>query len=87
MPTYSATEKVTAAGIAASGRSVAQDVYPIVFYQHEPQIGFLWAARVLGFDAHHAGHPARYHEARGPERCCPASAASSITAPCMSHHI
>ncbi|KAK5045825.1 hypothetical protein LTR84_008918 [Exophiala bonariae] len=49
MPQYFTTRKVIATGIAASGSAIAGVIYPIVFYRLQPQIGFPWTTRVLGF--------------------------------------
>ncbi|KAF7590818.1 hypothetical protein BBP40_002340 [Aspergillus hancockii] len=40
-----------AIAIAASGSSFGGVIYPIVFRQLQPQIGFSWATRALGFIA------------------------------------
>ncbi|KAI9730843.1 MAG: hypothetical protein M1834_005561 [Cirrosporium novae-zelandiae] len=47
--TYFSTKKSFATGIAASGSSLGGIIYPIVFYKLQPQIGFGWAVRVMGF--------------------------------------
>ncbi|MCJ1367598.1 hypothetical protein MMC16_006732 [Acarospora aff. strigata] len=49
LPQYFTTKKAFANGIAASGSSLGGIIYPIVFQRLEPQIGFAWATRVLGF--------------------------------------
>ncbi|RMD39161.1 hypothetical protein DV735_g5968, partial [Chaetothyriales sp. CBS 134920] len=49
LPQYFTTKKALANGIAAAGSSVGGVVYPIVFRELLPQIGFGWATRVLGF--------------------------------------
>lgn len=49
LPQYFTTHKALANGIAASGSSLGGVIYPIVFRQLYPQIGFPWATRVLGF--------------------------------------
>ncbi|THY34941.1 MFS general substrate transporter [Aureobasidium pullulans] len=51
VPSYFTTKKAFAMGIAASGSSLGGVIYPIVFHRLEPQIGFEWATRVLGFIA------------------------------------
>ncbi|MCJ1386091.1 hypothetical protein MMC17_009216 [Xylographa soralifera] len=51
IPQYFSTRKALATGIAASGSSLGGIIYPIVFYKLQPQIGFAWATRVLGFIA------------------------------------
>ena len=48
IPTYFSTKKALAQGIAASGSAVGGVIYPIVFRQLQPLIGFAWATRVLG---------------------------------------
>ncbi|KAM3084419.1 hypothetical protein ACMFMG_001476 [Clarireedia jacksonii] len=49
--TYFSTKKAFAMGIAASGSSLGGVIYPIVFHNLQPSIGFGWATRVLGFIA------------------------------------
>lgn len=49
LPQYFSTRKALANGIAASGSSLGGVIYPIVFRQLYPRIGFPWATRVLGF--------------------------------------
>lgn len=49
LPQYFSSHKALANGIAASGSSLGGVIYPIVFRQLYPQIGFAWATRVLGF--------------------------------------
>lgn len=49
LPQYFSTRKALANGIAASGSSLGGVIYPIVFRQLYPRIGFAWSARVLGF--------------------------------------
>jgi MFS family permease len=49
--TYFTTRRALAIGIVASGGSIGSVIYPIVFYRLQPQIGFPWATRVLGFIA------------------------------------
>jgi MFS family permease len=51
LPQYFTTHKALANGIAASGSSFGGIIYPIVFRQLYPRIGFQWATRVLGFIA------------------------------------
>ena len=51
LSTYFSTKLATATGIAASGSSIGGMLYPIIFYKLQPQIGFAWATRVLGFIA------------------------------------
>lgn len=47
--TYFSTRKALATGLSVSGSSVAGVIYPIVFSQLQPKIGFPWAARVIAF--------------------------------------
>ncbi|KKA20232.1 hypothetical protein T310_5738 [Rasamsonia emersonii CBS 393.64] len=55
LPTYFSTKKAFAQGLAASGsslaliRSAGGVIYPIVFRELQPRIGFRWATRVIGF--------------------------------------
>ena len=49
LPQYFTTHKALANGIAASGSSFGGVIFPIVFRQLYPKIGFAWATRVLGF--------------------------------------
>ncbi|KAH8817085.1 major facilitator superfamily domain-containing protein [Xylogone sp. PMI_703] len=46
---YFDTKKALAMGIAASGSSLGGVIYPIIFHRLQPQIGFGWTTRVLGF--------------------------------------
>ncbi|OCK86333.1 MFS general substrate transporter [Lepidopterella palustris CBS 459.81] len=56
LSTYFTTRIATATGIAAAGssfdgliRSPGGVIYPIVFHQLQPKIGFAWTTRVIGF--------------------------------------
>jgi MFS family permease len=49
LPQYFSTRKALATGLAASGSGLGGVIYPIVFRQLYPRIGFPWATRVLGF--------------------------------------
>jgi MFS family permease len=49
LPQYFTTRKALVNGIAASGSSLGGVIYPIVFRQLYPRIGFPWATRVLAF--------------------------------------
>jgi MFS family permease len=49
LPQYFTTHKALANGIAASGSSIGGVIYPIVFRQLYPRIGFHWTVRVMGF--------------------------------------
>lgn len=47
--TYFSTRKAFATGIAASGSSLGGVIYPIIFHNLQPKIGFGWTTRALGF--------------------------------------
>ena len=49
LPTYFSTKKAFAQGIAASGSSLGGVIYPIIFRQLQPSVGFGWATRVIAF--------------------------------------
>jgi len=49
LSTYFSTRIGLAIGIAASGSSFGGVIYPIVFHNLLPKIGFAWTTRVLGF--------------------------------------
>lgn len=49
LPQYFTTKKALATGLAASGSSLGGVIYPIVFRQLQPKVGFGWATRTLGF--------------------------------------
>ncbi|KAF2660427.1 MFS general substrate transporter [Lophiostoma macrostomum CBS 122681] len=49
LSTYFTTKIALAVGVAASGSSLGGVIYPIVFHNLLPQIGFAWTTRVLGF--------------------------------------
>ncbi|GIJ84878.1 hypothetical protein Asppvi_003729 [Aspergillus pseudoviridinutans] len=49
IPQYFSSRRAVATAVAASGSSLGGVVYPIVFRQLQPHIGFQWATRVLGF--------------------------------------
>ena len=49
LSTYFNTRLAFAVGMAASGSSLGGVIYPIVFHRLQPQIGFGWTTRVLGF--------------------------------------
>ncbi|KAI0920318.1 hypothetical protein AcW1_002092 [Taiwanofungus camphoratus] len=49
--TYFTKKRSFATGIAASGSSLGGIIYPAVFHQLQPRIGFGWATRVVGFIA------------------------------------
>lgn len=47
--TYFSKKRALATGITAAGGSIGSVIYPIVFRQLQPKIGFGWATRVIGF--------------------------------------
>jgi MFS family permease len=47
--TYFSTKRALATGIAAAGGSIGSVIYPIVFRNLQPKVGFAWATRVIGF--------------------------------------
>ncbi|KAG0651361.1 Aspyridones efflux apdF [Hyphodiscus hymeniophilus] len=47
LPQYFSTRKALATGLAASGSSLGGIIFPIVFRQLEPAIGFGWTTRLL----------------------------------------
>ncbi|KAI5304047.1 hypothetical protein KEM56_006913 [Ascosphaera pollenicola] len=49
LPQYFSTRRVLATGIAVSGASFGGVIYPIMFRQLEPKIGFGWTCRIMGF--------------------------------------
>lgn len=49
IPQYFSSRKAIATGIAASGSSFGGVLYPIIFRQLQPRIGFAWTTRILGF--------------------------------------
>ncbi|MCJ1423973.1 hypothetical protein MMC29_001860 [Sticta canariensis] len=49
LPQYFSTRKVFATAIATSGSSLGGVIYPIIFQQLQPKIGFSWATRCIGF--------------------------------------
>ncbi|KAH1449267.1 hypothetical protein KXX13_004684 [Aspergillus fumigatus] len=49
IPQYFSSRKAIATAVAASGSTLGGVLYPIMFRQLQPQTGFGWAARVLGF--------------------------------------
>lgn len=51
IPQYFTTKRAFATGVAASGSSIGGVIYPIVFHKLQPQIGFAWATRIIGFIA------------------------------------
>lgn len=49
--TYFTTKRALATGITAAGGSIGSVIYPVVFHKLQPQIGFAWATRIIGFIA------------------------------------
>jgi MFS family permease len=49
--TYFTTKRALAIGITASGGSVGSVIYPVIFHRLQPDLGFAWATRVIGFVA------------------------------------
>ncbi len=51
VPMYFTSKKSVAMGIAASGSSLGGVLYPIIFRQLQPNIGYPWTIRSIGFIA------------------------------------
>ncbi|PYH75146.1 putative MFS monocarboxylate transporter [Aspergillus vadensis CBS 113365] len=51
IPKYFSSRRPIAIALAASGSSLGGVLYPIIFRQLQPRIGFGWATRTLGFIA------------------------------------
>lgn len=49
LPQYFSTRRVFATAIATSGSSLGGVIYPVLFQQLHPKIGFPWATRCIGF--------------------------------------
>ncbi|TVY47008.1 Aspyridones efflux protein [Lachnellula occidentalis] len=49
--TYFTTKRALTMGITAAGGSIGSVIYPVVFHKLQPQIGFAWATRIIGFIA------------------------------------
>ncbi|TVY13218.1 Aspyridones efflux protein apdF [Lachnellula arida] len=49
MPQYFTKRRAFATGIGAAGSSLGGVIYPIVFHELQPRIGFGWATRVIAF--------------------------------------
>ncbi|KAF2747427.1 MFS general substrate transporter [Sporormia fimetaria CBS 119925] len=49
LSSYFTTRIATAVGLAASGSSIGGLIYPIVFQELLPKLGFPWTVRVIGF--------------------------------------
>lgn len=49
LSTYFTTKIATAMGLAAAGSSIGGVLYPILFRNLVPAVGFPWATRILGF--------------------------------------
>ncbi|KAG9235071.1 MFS monocarboxylate transporter-like protein [Amylocarpus encephaloides] len=48
LPSYFSKNRALAMGIGASGSAIGGIVFPIMFYQLQPQIGFAWTTRIMG---------------------------------------
>ena len=51
LPSYFSKKRALAMGLAASGSSLGGVLYPIIFSQIQPNVGFGWTVRVIGFIA------------------------------------
>lgn len=51
LPSYFSKKRALAMGLAASGSSLGGVLYPIIFSQLQPKVGFGWAVRVIGLIA------------------------------------
>lgn len=51
LPSYFSKKRALVMGLAASGSSLGGVIYPIIFAQLQPTIGFGWTVRVIGFIA------------------------------------
>ncbi|KZT02251.1 MFS general substrate transporter [Laetiporus sulphureus 93-53] len=51
LATYFKKKRSFATGLATSGSSIGGVIYPTVFHQLQPKIGFGWATRIIGFIA------------------------------------
>lgn len=51
IPQYFSTKRAFAIGIAAAGSSLGGVIYPIVFHELQPLVGYGWATRIMGFIA------------------------------------
>lgn len=49
LPQYFSTRRALATGIAVSGASCGGVIYPIMLRKLEPQVGFGWTTRIIGF--------------------------------------
>lgn len=49
--TYFTTKRALAIGLLTSGGSIGSALYPVIFRQLQPKIGFPWTTRVIGFIA------------------------------------
>lgn len=49
LPQYFSNRRVLATAIATSGSSLGCVIYPVLFQQLQPRIGFPWATRCIGF--------------------------------------
>ncbi|KAF4466681.1 mfs monocarboxylate transporter [Fusarium albosuccineum] len=51
VPAYFTTKRALAMGFATVGSSLGAIVYPLVFEQLQPRLGFAWTVRIIGFIA------------------------------------
>lgn len=51
IPQYFSTKRAFAIGIAAAGSSLGGVIYPIVFHELQPKVGYGWTTRIMGFIA------------------------------------
>ncbi|KAI5284480.1 hypothetical protein KEM55_001050, partial [Ascosphaera atra] len=49
LPQYFSTRRALATGVSVSGASLGGVIYPIMFRQLQPKVGFGWATRIIGF--------------------------------------
>ncbi|PQE32817.1 MFS monocarboxylate transporter protein [Rutstroemia sp. NJR-2017a WRK4] len=49
LPAYFDKKQALALGIGASGSALGGIIFPIIFHQLEPRIGFGWTTRIIGF--------------------------------------
>ncbi|KAK4548824.1 hypothetical protein LTR36_008597 [Oleoguttula mirabilis] len=51
LPSYFSKKRALVMGLSASGSSLGGIVYPILFHQLQPKVGFGWTVRFIGFIA------------------------------------
>ena len=49
VPQYFSTRKATATGVASMGSGIGGVIFPVIFRQLQPSIGFGWTTRVIAF--------------------------------------